>query len=35
MKELEILMNDIAAWSDATFGKGQRNPAIVYHLKKK
>lgn len=34
MNELEILMNDIAAWSDATFGNGQRNPAIAYHLKK-
>ena len=27
-------MNDISAWSDVTFGDGQRNPAIVYHLKK-
>lgn len=27
-------MNQIAEWSDATFGKLQRNPAIVYHLKK-
>lgn len=27
-------MNDISAWSDKTFGRGQRNPAIVYHLKK-
>ena len=34
MNELQTLMNDISEWSDATFGDGQRNPAIVYHLKK-
>ena len=34
MKQLQDLMNDISAWSDVTFGDGQRNPAIVYHLKK-
>lgn len=27
-------MNDISTWSDATFGDGQRNPAIANHLKK-
>jgi len=32
--KLQTLMNQIAEWSDATFGKLQRNPAIVYHLKK-
>ena len=34
MNELQNLMDEIAEWSDATFGYGQRNPAIVYHLKK-
>lgn len=34
MKELQKLMNEISAWSDETFGNGQRNPAIIYHLKK-
>jgi NTP pyrophosphatase (non-canonical NTP hydrolase) len=34
MNELQILMNDISEWSDSTFGDVQRNPAIVYHLKK-
>lgn len=34
MNELQTLMNNIAEWSDATFGDGQRNPAIVHHLKK-
>lgn len=34
MNELQTLMNDISEWSDATFGDGERNPAIVYHLKK-
>jgi len=33
-EELQQLMDDIAKWSDKTFGEGQRNPAIVYHLKK-
>mgnify|MGYP001363827711 CR=1 FL=1 len=32
--DLQKLMNDISEWSDETFGSGQRNPAIVYHLKK-
>ncbi len=32
--ELQNLMVDIASWSDATFGEGQRNPAILHHLKK-
>jgi len=26
------LMNDVAEWSDSTFGDCQRNPGIVYHL---
>ena len=34
MKKLQDIMNDIAEWSDKTFGYGQRNPAIIYHLKK-
>jgi len=34
MEQLQTLMNDISEWSDATFGGGQRNPAIVHHLKK-
>lgn len=34
MTQLQNLMNEISEWSDATFGNGQRNPAIVYHLKK-
>ncbi len=34
MEQLQTLMNDISEWSDSTFGDGQRNPAIVYHLKK-
>jgi len=34
MDKLQQLMNDIGDWSDATFGEGQRNPAILYHLKK-
>lgn len=32
--ELQNLMVDIARWSDATFGEGQRNPAMLHHLKK-
>ena len=32
--DLQKLMNYISEWSDKTFGNGQRNPAIVYHLKK-
>jgi hypothetical protein len=34
MSELQKLMDDISEWSDRTFGEGQRNPAIAYHLKK-
>ena len=34
MNELQTLMNDVSEWSDATFGAMQRNPAIVWHLKK-
>ena len=34
MKKLQKLMNNIAEWSNSEFGKGQRNLAIVYHLKK-
>lgn len=34
MKELQKLMDEITEWSDATFGEGQRNPAILHHLKK-
>ena len=34
MKELQNLMDEISEWSNATFGEGQRNPAIAYHLKK-
>ena len=34
MKELQALMNEISEWSDATFGKDQRNPAILHHLQK-
>lgn len=33
MNELQKLMNNISWLSNATFGDGQRNPAIVYHLK--
>ena len=31
---LQDLMNEISEWSNATFGEGQRNPAIVHHLNK-
>ena len=31
---LQNFMHEVAEWSDKTFGKGQRNPAIVHHLKK-
>lgn len=34
VSQLQSLMDDISQWSDATFGDGQRNPAILYHLKK-
>jgi len=33
-EKLQKLMTDISEWSNKTFGDGQRNPAIVYHLKK-
>jgi hypothetical protein len=32
--QLQTLMNDTSEWSDKTFGENQRNPAIIYHLKK-
>jgi len=32
--QLQKLMDDISEWSDKTFGYGQRNPAIIYHLQK-
>lgn len=32
--KLQVLMVDISTWSDATFGELQRNPAILFHLKK-
>jgi len=31
---MQKLMDEIAEWSDKTFGTRQRNPAILYHLKK-
>lgn len=31
--ELQKLMDDISKFSSKTFGEGQRNPAILYHLK--
>lgn len=34
MDKLQELMDDISEWSDKTFGEGQRNPAILHHLKK-
>lgn len=34
LNQLQDLMNDISEWSNNTFGDGQRNPAIIYHLKK-
>jgi NTP pyrophosphatase (non-canonical NTP hydrolase) len=34
MEDLQNLMNFISEWSDGTFGKSQRNPAIIHHLKK-
>ena len=34
LNELQDLMNDISNWSDKVFGEYQRNPGIVYHLKK-
>lgn len=34
VQDVQRLMFEIREWSDNTFGNGQRNPAIVYHLKK-
>lgn len=34
MDKLQKLMNDTRRWSDATFGEGDRNLAIIYHLTK-
>lgn len=34
INKLQLLMNDVRQWSDATFGYGQRTTSIVYHLKK-
>jgi len=34
MNSLQRLMNNITGWSDSTFGSKDRNPSIVYHLKK-
>lgn len=34
MKKLQKIMNEIAEWSDATFGEGQRTVPILHHLKK-
>lgn len=34
INKLQLLMNDVRQWSDATFGYGQRTTAIVHHLKK-
>lgn len=31
--ELQKVMDELAEWSDKTFG-GQRNPAMLYHLRK-
>jgi NTP pyrophosphatase (non-canonical NTP hydrolase) len=31
-KELQILMNEIRTWSDATFGDSRRTISILYHL---
>lgn len=33
MEELQKLMDDIGEFSDKTFGEGQRNLAILHHLK--
>ena len=32
--KLQKLMDDIAEWSDKTFGDGKRTISIAYHLKK-
>jgi len=32
MVELQKLMNDVAKWSDETFGKGNRTKGILRHL---
>ena len=34
MTDLQKLMDDVSEWSNKTFGDKQRNPAILYHLKK-
>jgi len=34
VSEAQQLINDIADWSDSTFGEAQRNPAILHHLAK-
>lgn len=34
MDKLQSLINEISEWSNETFGYGQRNPAILHHLKK-
>lgn len=34
MNELQKLMNDVAQWSNDTFGHAQRTPGIIAHLKK-
>jgi NTP pyrophosphatase (non-canonical NTP hydrolase) len=31
---LQEIMIEIAEWSDKTFGEGERNPAILHHLRK-
>ena len=33
-EDVQKLMDEIMEWSDATFGEGQRNPAILHHLSK-
>lgn len=33
INKLQLLMNDVRQWSDATFGYGKRTTAIVHHLK--
>ena len=33
-KELQQLIDEITEWSNTTFGSGQRNPAIIHHLRK-
>ena len=33
-QNLQNIMDEISIWSDSVFGEHQRNPAIVYHLRK-